>query len=99
MVELTVTLTDLLYALSFIGGVFFWLALEKYVIRKIYERIGDPNEPIRRDARINTPCRPPITSGESFRRCMESQNQQEKKINIKPKKEKIRHHFTGLPWE
>ena len=24
---------------------------------------------------------------------------QEEKIEIKPKKESIRHHFTGLPWE
>jgi hypothetical protein len=26
-------------------------------------------------------------------------NKEEEKIDIKPKKESIRHHFTGLPWE
>ena len=109
--------------ISFIGGVLFWFGLERYVIRKIYKRIEDPNEPIRR----NAPCRP-ITSGDSFREYMEQQGynhtrrlesdivwsethgryitmeeleqiNQEEKIEIKPKKESIRHHFTGLPWE
>lgn len=121
MVELTIKLIDLLYVLSFIGGVVGWLLLERFVIRKIYKRIADPNEPISRRARR---CNPPITSGDSFREYMERQGytsnnivwsethtrymtidelrrleEEEKKIDIKPKKESIRHHFTGLPWE
>ena len=116
---------DVFSIIGFIGGLLFWSLFERFVIRKIYKRIEDPNEPIAPWRRRRNRVHRSITSGDSFREYMERQGhtydeivwsetygrymtmselrrlfeEEEKKIEIKPKKEKIRHNFTGLPWE
>lgn len=108
MISVSFTLGDLLHVLSFVGGFVSWVLLEKYLIRKLYKRISDPNEPIRRNAR----CTPPndltgpniVWSPEHQRYMTRSEyntlhNVEQEPVDIKPKKKSIRHNFTGLPWE
>ena len=106
MVSVSFTLYDLLHVLSFVGGFVFWLLLERYLIRRLYKRINDPNEPIRRNARYRTPndlTGPNIVWSPEHERYMTRSEydtlHKVEQVDIKPKKKSIRHNFTGLPWE